>query len=106
MYTVKMYKFPMPHKNPYMEQSSFAISRQLFRKTASTVPQSKPIKTQNQSRDSFGRIQKLKASAARSSASFNNVPVRFDNNDPNDLVSALAKTRNIGAAVPKNAIPQ
>lgn len=101
-----MYKFSMPHKNPYMEQNSFAISRQLFRKTASTIPQSKPIKTQNQSRDSFGRIQKLKADAARSSASYNNTPVSFDNNDTNDLISALAKARNIGAAVPKNAIPQ
>lgn len=99
------YGFGMPFKNQYIGQTEFAIGRSMFKRTTTNISTTKNFKTQNASRDSFGRLNNLNTKAARSSLTINgNVP-NFKNIDKNYVNSQLSSVRNIGASVPKNAIP-
>jgi hypothetical protein len=99
------YGFGMPFKNQYISQTEFAIGRSMFRRTTTTTPVSKNFKTQNTSRDSFGRLNRLNTKAAKSSLAVNGEVPNFKNVDKNFVNSQLTSVRNIGGAVPRNAIP-
>jgi len=99
------YGFGMPFKNPYMTQSEFVFSRAMFQRTTPFVAE-KQFKTQNRSTGSYGRLNALKSKAARSSVSIDGVAPVFKNVNRNVVNSSLARARNIGGAVPRNAIPQ
>lgn len=98
------YGFGMPFKNPYMTQSQLAIGRSMFLRTTPFTPE-KPHKTQNRSTGSYGRINALRTKAARSSVTVNGVVPIFKDYNPNDVRQSLVYVRNIGGAVPRNAIP-
>ena len=102
----------MPAKTPYTANSRFAMSRMVASRayTQSPVPY-KPHKTQNGG-GVTGRLQRLKAQAAMGDATRVgptpgdiSIP-NFGGADPNIVNANLAKARNIGAAVPRNAIPR
>lgn len=113
----------MPNKNPYVTNASFAMGRML----ATRAHQSNPVpykqfKTQNGG-GTAGRLRRLKTQAAfgdvaKTVTTVVNVPGQpiqvtvtttepnFGGADPNIVNANLAKARNIGAAVPRNAIPR
>lgn len=101
----QQYGFGMPFKNPYMTQSQLSIGRAMFKRTTPFVAE-KQFKTQNQSTGSYGRLNALKTQAARSSVSINGSEPIFKVVDRNVVNSSKVRTRNIGTAVPRNAIPR
>lgn len=101
----QQYGFGMPFKNPYMTQSQLAIGRAMFQRTTPFVAE-KQFKTQNRSTGSYGRLNALKTQAARSSVAVNGVDPVFKDVDRNLVNASLTRARNIGGAVPRNAIPQ
>lgn len=94
------YGFGMPFKTTYMSQSPFAISRSMFRRTTTSQAESKNFKTQNKSRDSFGRLNRLTTKAARSSTTIDGVVPNFKNVDQNYVNSQLTFVRNLGSSAP------
>lgn len=113
----------MPSKTPYTTNASFAMGRMFAIRAYQPNPVPyKPFKTQNGG-GTAGRLRRLKAQAAfgdatRTVTSVVNTPGQpiqitatttepnFGGADPNIVNANLAKARNIGAAVPRNAIPR
>ena len=98
------YNFSMPFKTQNMSQSQFVLGRSLFKRATTTQEEPKNYKTQNKSRDSFGRLNALTGKALRSSVAINGVEPSFKNVDKNFVNTRTRYVRNIGGAVPKNAI--
>ena len=90
----------MPFKDPYSSQTSFAIGRSMFKRTVTNQSENKNFKTQNKSRDSFGRLNRLTAQAARSSITINGNEPNFKNVDNNFVNSRRIYVRNAGSAAP------
>lgn len=65
------YGFGMPFKTSNISQTQFAQGRTLFLRASNNVPQVKQFKTQNQSRDTYGRLKQLTTKAASSSLTIN-----------------------------------
>ena len=101
----QQYGFGMPFKNPYMTQSQLALGRAMFQRTTPFVAE-KQFKTQNRSTGSYGRLNALKTQAARSSVTVDGATPVFKDVDKNLVNASLTRARNIGGAVPRNAIPQ
>lgn len=113
----------MPNKTPYATNASFAMGRMLATRAYQPNPVPyKQFKTQNGG-GTAGRIRRLKTQAALGDATRKvvtvvNLPTQpiqvtvsttkpnFGGADPNIVNANLAKARNIGAAVPRNAIPR
>jgi hypothetical protein len=98
------YNFSMPFKSQNMTQSQFVLGRSLFKRTVTKEEENKNYKTQNKSRDSFGRLNALTKKSARSSLAINGVEPSFKNVDNNYVNTRTRYVRNAGTAVPKNAI--
>ena len=113
----------MPNKTPYTTNASFAMGRMFATRAYQSNPVPyKQFKTQNGG-GTAGRLRRLKAQAAfgdatKTDTSVVSVPAgptqvvvtttepNFGGADPNIVNAYLAKARNIGAAVPRNAIPK
>ena len=113
----------MPNKTPYTTNASFAMGRILATRAYQSNPVPyKQFKTQNGG-GTAGRLRRLKTQAAfgdatRTATTVVDVPGQpvqvtvtttkpnFGGADPNIVNANLAKARNIGAAVPRNAIPR
>lgn len=113
----------MPNKSPYTTNASFAMGRMLATRAYQSNPvPNKQFKTQNGG-GTAGRLRRLKAQAAfgdvtRTVRTVVNAPTQpvqitatttepnFGGADPNIVNANLARARNIGAAVPRNAIPR
>ena len=83
----------MPFKNQYITQSPFAIGRSMLRRITPFAAEAKPFKTQNRSRDSFGRMLSLNTKAAKSSVTINGAIPSFKNIDPNFVNLKLLMAR-------------
>ena len=88
------YGFGMPFKTQYMSQTPYTIGRSMFRRTTPFAQDTKQFKTQNKSRDSFGRVNALNTKAAKSSLTINGVVPNFKNVDPNFVRSRLSMLRS------------
>ena len=113
----------MPNKTPYTTNASFAMGRMLATRAYQSNPVPyKQFKTQNGG-GTAGRLRRLKTQAAfgdvaKTVTTVVNVPGQpvqvsvtttepnFGGADPNIVNANLARARNIGAAVPRNAIPR